>query len=89
MAIMEYLNEVYPNPNLYPGTPVERSRIRAFCEMINSGVHPFQNLRVLDKIDEYKANKLEWCVYWTTRGMRTFETMLEREKAQGKYCFGD
>lgn len=51
MAIIEYLNEIQPNPyNLFPGTPVERAKIRAFCEVINSGIHPYQNLKLMQKV---------------------------------------
>lgn len=51
MAIIEYLNEIQPNPyNLFPGSPVERAKMRAFCEVINSGIHPYQNLKLMQKV---------------------------------------
>lgn len=51
MAIIEYLNEIQPNPhNLFPGSPVDRAKMRAFCEVINSGIHPYQNLKLMQKV---------------------------------------
>lgn len=48
MAIIEYLNEIKPEPhNLYPGDAKQRALIRGFCEVINSGIHPYQNLKLI------------------------------------------
>jgi hypothetical protein len=45
------LNEVHPEPNnLFAGTPIKRAQIRGFCEVINSGIHPYQNLKLLEKL---------------------------------------
>ncbi len=48
MAIVEYLEETFPDPLLLPGSPVLRAQIRAVCEQINSTVHPAQNHSVLN-----------------------------------------
>lgn len=47
LAIIEYLEEIQPVPTLFPGSALERSRIREICEFINSTVHPVQNRSVL------------------------------------------
>ena len=49
-AIIEYLEEMHPEVPLFPKDPVKKAQIRGFCEVINSGLHPYQNLRVLEKI---------------------------------------
>lgn len=51
MAIIEYLDEVHPEPKLFPGSSVHRAQIRGFCEVVNSGIHPYQNIRLLDKVE--------------------------------------
>lgn len=73
-AIIEYLEEVYPEVALLPKDPVLRAQIRGFCEVINSAIHPYQNLRALEKIsNDYKGDKIEWATYWITRGFQTLE----------------
>ena len=47
MAIIEYLEETYPQPPLLPAAPTARARVRALCQLIACDVHPLNNLRVL------------------------------------------
>ena len=71
-----------------PKDPVKKAQIRAFCEVINSGLHPYQNLRCLAKIHEdFQGDKIKWARDWIVRGMELLEGMLKKSK--GKYCFGD
>ncbi len=93
MAIVEYLNEVHPNPyNLFPGDAVQRAKIRAFCEVINSGIHPYQNLKLIQKVhNEFGASQKKWLVDWMTKGVDTIEGLLEineKENKFGDYAFG-
>ena len=73
---------------MLPKDPVKRAQIRGFCEVINSAIHPYQNLRVLKKVtEEFGADKIKWAKDWILKGMDTLETLLA--KSHGKYCFGD
>lgn len=46
--------------------------MRGFCEVINSGMHPYQNLRLLEKVGtEFNADKMKFAKDWVTRGMNT------------------
>jgi glutathione S-transferase len=64
------LEETHPDHPLYPKDPILKAQIRGFCEVINSGIHPYQNLRCLDKVAaDYKGDKIEWARYWVVRGM--------------------
>ena len=59
VAIIEYLEELHPENPMLPKDPIKRARVRGFCELINSTMHPYQNLRVLEKINnDYKADKI-------------------------------
>jgi maleylacetoacetate isomerase len=89
MAIIEYIDEVHPqNPKLFPGDAAKRAHIRGFCEVVNSGIHPYQNLRLLEKIEkEYKQDRAAFATYWVLRGMDTMEKLLARTR--GKYSFGN
>lgn len=56
--------------------------------MINTAIHPLQNLRVLSKIEtEYGKDKIEWLKFWVNKGFVALEELLKKTK--GKYCFGD
>ncbi|PIW15538.1 glutathione S-transferase [bacterium (Candidatus Blackallbacteria) CG17_big_fil_post_rev_8_21_14_2_50_48_46] len=66
LAIIEFLEETCPEPTLFPGTALERARIREICEFINSTVHPVQNRSVLNflrpELDSaaMKSLRAEW-----------------------------
>ena len=51
MAIIEYLEEIYPQPPLLPKAPAARARVRALCQLIACDVHPLNNLRVLKYLE--------------------------------------
>ncbi len=87
MAICEYLEEVYPENPLLPKDPVKKAMIRGFCEVVNSGMHPYQNLRLLEKVGNDQPSRMKFAAEWVNRGMKTFEGLLAKSK--GKYCFGD
>lgn len=56
--------------------------------MVNSGIHPYQNLRLINKVEaDYKADKMAFSKYFVLRGLDTMETMLGRTSK--KYSFGD
>jgi len=44
MAILEYLEERFPEPPLLPRDPEQRARVRELSELVNSGIQPLQNL---------------------------------------------
>ncbi len=47
LAIMELLEELYPEPALLPKKPHDRARVRALAETINAGIQPLQNTSLL------------------------------------------
>ena len=47
LAIIEYLDEVHPDPPLLPKDPAGRARVRALAEIVACDIHPINNLRVL------------------------------------------
>lgn len=92
MAIIEYLDEIHPEPPLLPRDPLARARVRALAQLIACEIHPLNNLRVLKyltrelKLEEEAKNT--WYRHWVRGGLEAFE----RELAQlppGTYCFGD
>ncbi|MBL7546210.1 MAG: maleylacetoacetate isomerase [Bdellovibrionaceae bacterium] len=91
VAIIEYLEEQFPNPSLFPKDIQKRGKIRQFCENINSFLHPLSNLKVLKYLEQThgydQKQKEEWINHWYQKGLLASETWLQ--KNMGHYCFGD
>ncbi|MGM0574279.1 MAG: maleylacetoacetate isomerase [Myxococcota bacterium] len=91
VAILEYLEEIQPEPALLPEDPVGRAEVRRIVEVVNSGIHPIQNLKVMRRLhDEFGADRprgFAWSAYWIDRGFRGLERILER--TAGDHAVGD
>ena len=91
MAIIEYLDEVFPNPRLFPQDPQKRAQVRQFCENFNSFMHPVCNLKILQYLESKhgygQPEKEGWIAHWSKKGFEANENFLQ--KTHGKYCFGD
>jgi len=93
LAIMEYLEETRPEPPLMPRDALGRARVRALAQSIACEIHPLNNLRVLQyldndlKVDE--ATKATWYRHWITLGFTAIEAMLARHPDTGRFCHGD
>lgn len=91
LAIIEYLEETRPNPPLLPSDPVQRARVRQLAEVVNSGIQPVQNLRVLQKLgrdwNADDAARAHWARHWIELGLEALEKLLERHS--GTYSVGD
>jgi len=90
-AIMEYLEEVFPEPSLFPKDAYLKARIRQVCEVINSFMHPMGNLKTLQYLEKHlgytQEQKEEWFRHWAAQGLETLETTLK--EFAGTYSFGD
>lgn len=91
LAILEYLDEVFPQPSIYPGSAERRAHIRQFCENINSFLHPLGNLKVMKLLETQhgfdEAKKEAWYHHWYAIGLKTLEQMAQ--KNSGTWCFGN
>ncbi len=92
MAMLEYLEERFPEPALLPGSAAERARVRAIAQAIACDIHPLNNLRVLgylvSEVGASEQTKLGWYRHWTERGLGQVEAMLSDGQA-GRFCHGD
>ena len=92
MAIIEYLDEVQPQPPLMPRDPFQRAQVRALAQLIACEFHPLNNLRVLKylardlKVEEEAKNT--WYRHWVRTGLEAYEAELAR-LPEGAYSFGD
>ncbi|MEM7357634.1 MAG: maleylacetoacetate isomerase [Pseudomonadota bacterium] len=93
MAILEYLEEQYPESSLLPDAPFERAYVRALSQTISSDMHPLNNLRVLQyltgPLGASEEEKNTWYKHWIATGFKGLETTLARSDKTGKYCYGD
>ena len=93
LAIIEYLDEIHPEPPLLPGSAADRARIRALSLTIACDIHPLNNLRVLRYlnkvlgVEEEARNK--WYRHWVEEGLAGVEAMLVGRPATGRFCHGD
>jgi maleylpyruvate isomerase len=93
LAIIEWLEETYPEPALLPKDADGRARVRALAYMLACEVHPLNNLRVLNYLGEAlqaddNAQK-DWFTHWVTLTFDALETMLIRDPRTGRFCHGD
>lgn len=93
MAIMEWLEETYPQPALLPRDALERARVRSLAQILVADVQPLQNVAVTRYLTEVlqldSAAVKTWLFEWMQRGMAAFETRLQVEPETGHYCHGD
>lgn len=92
LAIIEYLEERYPDPPLYPSAPKERAFARAFALAIACDIHPLNNLRVLRYLEEQMGispeGRTQWIRHWTEEGLRACEAMLAVRSTPGPFVCG-
>jgi len=92
LAILEYLDETWPEPPLLPRTAAERAHVRALAQMIACDVHPLNNLRVAQYLDrelgQTQSARDEWMRHWMHTGFAALETLLAQTAARGDFCVG-
>jgi maleylpyruvate isomerase len=93
VAIIEYLEEIYPQPPLLPAEPLARARVRALTQLIVSDIHPLDNLRVLryleDKLLVDSAARDSWYRHWVEVGFAALERWLVQDADSGRFCHGN
>lgn len=87
VAIVEYLESRIPEPPLIPTDPYLAAKARQMAEIVNSGIQPIQNLRVLQAIEAIGGDKKEWGRKWIASGLDALEA--EAEPFAGRYMIGD
>jgi len=92
LAILEYLEERYPEPALLPRDPADRATVRSMALAIACEVHPLQNLRVLNYVKDVLHHTEEetnaWGRHWVTQGLTALEQMVRAVANRGAFCFG-
>lgn len=86
-AIIEYLEERYPQPALLPAALEQRAQVRGVAALIGCDIHPLHNVSVLNQLrqlghDETQVN--QWIAHWISQGLAAVEQLI----GDSGYCFG-
>ncbi|MEZ5524124.1 MAG: maleylacetoacetate isomerase [Pseudomonadales bacterium] len=93
IAIIEYLEERYPEPALLPENSRHRAYVRSLAQMLACDIQPLNNLRVLQKLkQDFNADQQQiedWYLHWVGEGLMAFESVLVSQKLAGDCCYGN
>src|SRR5215475_7548135 len=90
LAIIEWLDETYPEPPLLPKDPLRRAKVRAFADVLACDTHPVQNLKVLARLRELGVPEdkvTAWAGWANSEGLSACEKLIANES--GPFCFGE
>ncbi len=93
LAILEFIDDMVPEPPLLPADPRARARVRMLAQMIGCDIHPVNNLRVLNALRErFGADDeavADWFRHWVDETFAPMETILAQDGGAGLFCHGD
>lgn len=90
MAILKYLDHVKGTPHLFPEDPKKEAIVIQLCELMNSGIQPLQNLKVLQHLESLgvdQEGRKQWILKWVRSGLKALDQLLE--STSGTHCFGN
>jgi len=92
-AILEYLEETYPEPSLLPDDEQLRAAIRSFCNSICCDIHPLNNLRVMQylkgKLSVSEEQYSDWYAHWISEVFKAAEITAATFADDGPFVFGE
>ena len=93
LAILEYLDEKYPEPPLLPADPAARAWVRGFALINIADSHPLIVPRIrhylLEDLKLTQDQLLGWIRHWMGAGLAAMEALLAEHRESGRYCHGD
>ena len=93
LPIIEYLDEMHPEPPLLPPDPAGRARVRGLAAIVACDIHPINNLRVLRYLQRplgHDHAAIEtWYNHWIAEGFDALERLLAGDARTGRFCHGD
>lgn len=92
-AIIEWLEEKYPNPPMLPFDAEERVHVRALAAIVGCDIHPINNRRILEMLRHHFGASEDsinaWCKQWIEAGFDAYESLIVADKNRGRFSFGD
>lgn len=93
LAIIEYLDEMYPTPALLPADPLARAQVRAMSLLIACDIHPLNNLRVLNylrkPLGQNDSAVDQWYAHWIAAGLTSLELEAGKFSGANRHLHGD
>jgi maleylacetoacetate isomerase len=81
LAIIDYLDALYPDPPMVPHDPLARAHVLAQALVIAADIHPLNNLRILKRLESQfgaeQAAKDDWYRHWIVEGFTALEKLAE------------
>jgi maleylpyruvate isomerase len=88
LAIIEYLDELHPEPALLPKDALARARVRELAELVNSGIQPLQNTSTVEHVHaELKGDRKAWIAHFVQKGLAALEARAR--VTAGRFLVGD
>ena len=87
LAILEYLDERWPEPAVLPRDLYLRARARQLAEIINSGIQPMQNSGTVRRVVALGGNETDWMRPFIADGLAAFARTAA--ETAGAFCVGD
>lgn len=87
VAIIEWLEDTFPQKPLLPKNALERAKVRELVQIVNADTQPVQNLRVMQFHSPDQTERAHWARHWIEVGLQAFETAIQ--PISGQCCFGD
>jgi maleylacetoacetate isomerase len=94
LAMIEWLDERYPQPPLMPADREEKWYVRAVSQIVGCEIHPLNNARVLKylraafALSEEQVNG-QWYAHWIAEGLAGLEGFLGVQKRSGRFCLDE
>lgn len=93
MAIIEYLEEIHPNPPLLPNDTADRAWVRSISNIIACDIHPLNNPSVTKYLEREfgmdEAARIRWYHQWMATGFRALEEILAKDPRVKTYSYGN
>lgn len=91
LAIIEYLEEKQPLPSLLPKDLAERAHARSLAQMVACDIHPLNNLRVLNYLQQElnidESEKKKWYHHWLKLGLDALTIFVNQYSTSKMYCY--
>ena len=79
LAIIEYLDEIEPEPPFLPADALDRAKVRAVAQMVACDIHPLNNqiaLQYLKRTLKHEQADIDaWYHHWVIEGFKAIEAM--------------
>ncbi|HTZ80510.1 MAG TPA: maleylacetoacetate isomerase [Stellaceae bacterium] len=93
LAILEYLEEKYPEPPILPKDPLARAWVRGLALINVADSHPLIVPRIRNYLTKVlklsDEQRLAWIQHWLGKGLEAMESLIGEHPQSGRFCHGD